>query len=82
MLILKIVGWVFVTYLIISTIYSITTHLGSYFRAKGNDDVLAEDLEFYGQKALIPKKEFLQKLIEMQIVKILISGFLIYLLIR
>ena len=77
---LQILGWVVVVWLLGSTIYSTQFHLGNYFRSKDKETVVSKDLEYSGQELILTKKVFLQRVLTLQIVKIVIAILLIYLI--
>lgn len=79
---LQILGWVIVVWLFGSAIYSTQFHLRNYFRSKDSETLIAHDLEGPGQEIIINKKNFLRRVLGMQIVKICIMCFLIYFLLN
>ena len=79
---LKIFGWIIVVYLFGSTIYSTQFHLRNYFRSKGRDSVIAKDLDGPGQDVPMIKTVFLKRVWGMQVIKIGIMLFLVYLLLK
>lgn len=72
MIILKIFGWALVVYLFGSLIYSVTFHLGNYHRSKVNNSEIGSKLW----------DGFLNRILIMQLIKLLIAGFIISLLIK
>ena len=69
---LKIVLGIVATWLVGSIIYSTQLHLRNYFKSRGNDTLMAKDLEFNGQEIQMVKSAFLRKTISFQIIKLCI----------
>ncbi len=79
---LTIIGWVVVTWLLGSTIYSSQFHLRNYFNSRKGDTLIARDLEAPEQQIPMKKNELLRRVLGIQIIKLLIAIFLIYILIK
>ena len=79
---LSIIGWVIVIWLMGSTIFSTQFHLRNYYRSKGNNTIIAKDLEGPDKQIDLDRNVFLKRVIGMQVAKILIAIFLIYFLLK
>ena len=79
---LKIIGWIIVVWLFGNTIYSSQFHLRNYFQSKGNATLIAKDLDGPGQEVLMNKTVFFKRVLGMQVIKIGIMSFLVYLLLK
>ena len=79
---LKIIEWIVVTWLLGSTIYSTQFHLRNYFNARKGDTLVTKDLEIPGQEIPMEKSGFLRRVLGIQIIKVLLAIFLIYILIK
>jgi hypothetical protein len=80
-MIFYIIGWIFVAWLVLSTIYSTWYHLQNYFSAKENETVVAHDLDSRGEIKEMNRKEFLNKVLLKQIYKIVVIIIVLYFLI-
>ena len=77
---LTILGWIIVIWLFGSTIYSTQFHLRNHFQSKNSETLIAKDLDSPGQAVLMRKNVFLKRVVGMQVIKIGIISFLLYLL--
>ncbi len=78
---LGILGWIIVVWLSGSVIYSTQFHLLNYFNSSDADFVIAQKMHGPEHVEKMSKKNFLKKVFELQIYKIIIILILLYLLI-
>jgi len=80
-MIFYIIGWIFVAWLALSTIYSTWYHLRNYYSAGQSETIIARDLDARGEIKELNRKEFLRKVLQKQIYKIVIIIIVLYFLI-
>ncbi len=76
------IGWIIVAWLFGSTIYSTQFHLRNYLQSRNNEALIAKDLDGQGQETLMNKNVFFKRVLTMQIIKIGVMSFLVYLLLK
>ena len=77
---LEIIGWIIVGWLIGSTIYSTQLHLRNYVRSRDKDIVIAQQMDSPSHVEPMIKKNFLKKVLGLQLCKISIMLILLYFL--
>jgi hypothetical protein len=76
-----IIGWIFISWLTLSTIYSTYYHLQNYFSSKENETLIAQNLDSLGEIKEMYKKDFLKKVLFKQCYKIVTILIVLYFLI-
>ena len=76
-----IIGWIFIAWLALSTIYSTWYHLQNYYSIKESETIIAHDLDARGEIKEMNRKVFLKKVLRKQIYKIAIILIVLYFLI-
>jgi hypothetical protein len=77
----EILGWLIILWLLGSTIYSTKFHLGNYFRSKDSDMIVAQMMDGPNHTEQMTKKDFLIKVLKLQLYKIIVIFILLYFLV-
>jgi len=80
-MIFYVIGWIFVAWLTLSTIYSTWYHLKNYFSSKDNETIVAHNLNSKDEIKEMNRKDFLKKVLLKQIYKIVVILIVLYFLI-
>lgn len=79
---LEILGWIVVVWLTGSTIYSTQFHLQNYLKSKDKDNIIAHQMDGPSHVELMSKKDFLKKVFNLQLYKVVIILILLYFLLK
>lgn len=79
---LEILGWIVVVWLTGSTIYSTQFHLRNYRKSKDKENILAQQMDGPSHIGIMSKKDFLKRVVSLQLHKITILLVLLYFLIE
>lgn len=77
---LEILGWIIVVWLTGSIIYSTQFHLRNYLKSKDKDIIIAQQMDGPSHIEPMSKKDFLKKVLSLQLYKITIILVLLYFL--